>query len=114
LTFFFAEICAKRIELIKEAVPAATRLGVLVNPANPSGETALIVDACCARATGAAAPPRSTRSGSKLINLSRFWNNPAGTRLVLSKRRAVLRPSHSRRRGLDAETAWQTDRGEHN
>jgi ABC-type uncharacterized transport system substrate-binding protein len=41
LTFFFAEICAKRVELIKEAVPGATRLGVLVNPANPSGEMAL-------------------------------------------------------------------------
>jgi putative ABC transport system substrate-binding protein len=41
LTFFFAEICAKRVELIKEAVPGAIRLGVLVNPANPSGEMAL-------------------------------------------------------------------------
>ena len=41
LTFFFAEICAKRVELIKEAVPGVTRLGVLVNPANPSGEAAL-------------------------------------------------------------------------
>ena len=41
LTFFFAEICAKRVELIKEAVPGSTRLGVLVNPANPSGEMAL-------------------------------------------------------------------------
>ena len=41
LTFFFAEICAKRVELIKEAVPEAIRLGVLVNPANPSGEMAL-------------------------------------------------------------------------
>jgi putative ABC transport system substrate-binding protein len=41
LTFFFAEICAKRVELIKEAVPGATRLGVLVNPAKPSGEMAL-------------------------------------------------------------------------
>ena len=50
LTFFFAEICAKRIELIKEAVPAATRLGVLVNPANPSGETALTAMQRTARA----------------------------------------------------------------
>jgi putative tryptophan/tyrosine transport system substrate-binding protein len=41
LTFFFAEICAKRVELIKEAVPGAIRVGVLVNPANPSGEMAL-------------------------------------------------------------------------
>ena len=41
LTFFFAEICAKRVELIKEAVPGATRLAVLVNPANPcSGQLA--------------------------------------------------------------------------
>jgi putative ABC transport system substrate-binding protein len=50
LTFFFAEICAKRIELIKEAVPAATRLGVLVNPANPSGEAALTAMQRTARA----------------------------------------------------------------
>jgi putative ABC transport system substrate-binding protein len=41
LTFFFAEICAKRVELIKEAVPGAIRVGVLVNPINPSGEMAL-------------------------------------------------------------------------
>jgi len=41
LTFFFAEICAKRVELIKEALPETIRLGVLVNPANPSGEMAL-------------------------------------------------------------------------
>jgi putative ABC transport system substrate-binding protein len=49
LTFFFAEICAKRVELIKEAVPGATRVGVLVNPANPSGEMALTA---MARAAG--------------------------------------------------------------
>ena len=41
LTFFFAEICAKRVELIKEAVPGVIRLGVLVNPYNPSGAIAL-------------------------------------------------------------------------
>jgi putative ABC transport system substrate-binding protein len=41
LTFFFAEICAKRVELIKEAIPGTARLGVLVNRANPSGEAAL-------------------------------------------------------------------------
>ena len=38
---FFAEICANRFELIKEAVPGGTRLGVRVNPDNPSGEMAL-------------------------------------------------------------------------
>lgn len=33
-TFFVAEVNAKRLELIKEAVPDATRVAVLVNPAN--------------------------------------------------------------------------------
>jgi putative tryptophan/tyrosine transport system substrate-binding protein len=36
LTFFFAEICAKRVELIKEAIPTLTRVAVFVNPANPA------------------------------------------------------------------------------
>ena len=35
LTFFFAEICAKRVEMIKEAIPTLVRAAVLVNPANP-------------------------------------------------------------------------------
>jgi putative ABC transport system substrate-binding protein len=41
LTFFFAEICAKRVELIKEAIPTLTRLAVLLNPANPSSAIAV-------------------------------------------------------------------------
>ena len=36
LTFFHAELCAKRVELIKEAIPTLTRIAVFVNPANPS------------------------------------------------------------------------------
>jgi putative tryptophan/tyrosine transport system substrate-binding protein len=36
LTFFFAEICAKRVELIKEAIPSLSRVAVFVNPANPA------------------------------------------------------------------------------
>jgi putative ABC transport system substrate-binding protein len=41
LTFFFAEIAAKRIELIKEAIPTLTRVAVFVNPANQSTPIAL-------------------------------------------------------------------------
>ena len=41
LTFFFVEICAKRVELIKEAIPALSRIAVLINPANPSHLLAL-------------------------------------------------------------------------
>jgi putative tryptophan/tyrosine transport system substrate-binding protein len=42
INFFNAEVSAKRLELLRELVPAATRLAVLVNPANPSNmETTL-------------------------------------------------------------------------
>jgi len=41
-TFFFPEICAKRVELIKEAFPAISRLGVLVNPGNQAHPMALM------------------------------------------------------------------------
>jgi ABC-type uncharacterized transport system substrate-binding protein len=34
-TFFNPELCAKRLELIKEAVPPTTRVGILLNPENP-------------------------------------------------------------------------------
>jgi putative ABC transport system substrate-binding protein len=43
LTFFLAEICAKRVELIKEAIPTLTRMAVFVNPANPSHPIVLAV-----------------------------------------------------------------------
>jgi putative ABC transport system substrate-binding protein len=43
LTFFYAETCAKRVELIKEAIPALTRVAILVNPANPGSIGALPV-----------------------------------------------------------------------
>jgi putative tryptophan/tyrosine transport system substrate-binding protein len=34
INFFSAELAAKRLELLREVVPAATRVAVLVNPAN--------------------------------------------------------------------------------
>jgi ABC-type uncharacterized transport system substrate-binding protein len=36
LTFFVFELNAKRVELIREAIPTLTRAAVLVNPANPA------------------------------------------------------------------------------
>jgi len=36
LTVFFSEICAKRVELLREAIPTLIRAAVIVNPANPS------------------------------------------------------------------------------
>jgi putative tryptophan/tyrosine transport system substrate-binding protein len=52
LTFFFAEVCAKRVELIKEAVPALTRVAILINPANPAMTIALTVMQRTASALG--------------------------------------------------------------
>ena len=34
INFFAAEVAAKRLELLRELVPAAARVAVLVNPAN--------------------------------------------------------------------------------
>ena len=34
INFFNAELAAKRLELLRELMPAATRVAVLVNPAN--------------------------------------------------------------------------------
>jgi putative ABC transport system substrate-binding protein len=34
INFYSGEVTAKRLELLRELVPAATRVAVLVNPAN--------------------------------------------------------------------------------
>jgi putative tryptophan/tyrosine transport system substrate-binding protein len=41
LTFFNPELAAKRLELLKEIVPTLTRVGVLLNLANPMNEPTL-------------------------------------------------------------------------
>jgi ABC-type uncharacterized transport system substrate-binding protein len=61
LTFFFVEICAKRVELIKEAIPALSRIGVLINPANPSHLLALPAMQGMASALGAELVPVETK-----------------------------------------------------
>jgi putative tryptophan/tyrosine transport system substrate-binding protein len=43
VAFFFAEICAKRVELIKEAIPSLTRIAVFVNPGN--SVTSMMIEA---------------------------------------------------------------------
>jgi putative tryptophan/tyrosine transport system substrate-binding protein len=41
LSLFVAEHTAKRLELIKEAVPSLTKVAVLLNPGNPSTQFVL-------------------------------------------------------------------------
>ena len=53
INFFNAELVAKRLELLRELVPAATRVAVLVNPANAATtETTLRDVEAAARAMG--------------------------------------------------------------
>jgi putative ABC transport system substrate-binding protein len=52
INFFSAELVAKRLELLREMVPAAARLAVLVNPAGPTPEITLRDVEPAARATG--------------------------------------------------------------
>ena len=53
INFFSGELTAKRLELLRELVPAATRVAVLVNPANAATtETTLRDVAAAARAMG--------------------------------------------------------------
>jgi putative ABC transport system substrate-binding protein len=47
VNFFSEELVAKRLELLRELVPAATRVGVLLNPGNP-GKTLHEVEAAAA------------------------------------------------------------------
>jgi putative ABC transport system substrate-binding protein len=52
INFFSAELSAKRLELLRVLVPAATRVAVLVNPTSPITETTLKDVEPAARAMG--------------------------------------------------------------
>src|SRR6478672_1338412 len=52
INFFNVEVTAKRLELLRELVPGAIRVAVLVNPANPAAETTLRDVEPAARAMG--------------------------------------------------------------
>jgi ABC-type uncharacterized transport system substrate-binding protein len=52
INFFSSELAAKRLELLRELVPAATRVAVLVNPTFPDAEPTVRDVAAAARAMG--------------------------------------------------------------
>src|SRR5262245_27488250 len=52
INFFSGELVAKRLEILHELVPAATRIAVLINPANPLAESTVRDVEAAARALG--------------------------------------------------------------
>ena len=52
INFFTAELAAKRLELLRELVPGAARVAMLVNPTSPNFETTSRDVAAAARAMG--------------------------------------------------------------
>jgi putative tryptophan/tyrosine transport system substrate-binding protein len=52
VNFLTTELTAKRLQLLRELVPAATRVAVLVNPNNPNAEATLREVAAAGRAIG--------------------------------------------------------------
>jgi putative tryptophan/tyrosine transport system substrate-binding protein len=52
INFFNSELVAKRLELLREMVPTATRVAVLVNPGGPTAETTIRDVEPAARAMG--------------------------------------------------------------
>jgi putative tryptophan/tyrosine transport system substrate-binding protein len=67
VNFFAGELVAKRLELLRELVPRAARVAVLVNPAGPDAETTLKDVEPAARAIGLQIPVLNA-STSREIN----------------------------------------------
>ena len=94
INFFNVELVAKRLELLRELVPAATRVAVLVNPANASNTEATLRDVqSAARAMGAANPgPQRQHQPRNRCGLRNFCAR-AGRRAFRRRRRFFHQPT---------------------
>ncbi len=76
INFFGGEVVAKRLELLRELVPAATRVAVLVNPTGgPSVETTVRDVEAAARAMGLQIRGRARARVRALWGLSGWRGN---------------------------------------
>ena len=105
INFFAAELTAKRLDLLRELVPAATRVAVLVNPTSPLAETTLRDVEPAAPRHGAANPgpqrqhqprdrrglrnPRARAAGRPLRRPRPLLHQPASTIVNSAARHAV-------------------------
>src|SRR5262245_6467510 len=66
INFFTAEVAAKRLDLLRELAPAAARVSVLVNPANPTSTESTLRDvSTAARASGLRLQVLNASTGSE-------------------------------------------------
>jgi ABC-type uncharacterized transport system substrate-binding protein len=66
LTLLSVELSSKRLQLLREAIPQASRVAVLWNPGNPAAKDYLEQTKGAARALGVELAPVETRSASDL------------------------------------------------
>ena len=97
INFFAAELAAKRLELLRELVPSATRVGVLVNPANAANTEATLRDVEAAagamglqiRRSSTRAPTARSMQPSQVLCTS-GPDAPVGSGPLFSSRRVQL------------------------
>ncbi len=93
INFFNVEVVAKRLELLRELIPAVTRVAVLVNPAAPAEISVRLLQRLCASGptrSSSAATPSSTADGCNLPTWRRATRFPQHTRDVIFPKPAVL------------------------
>ena len=112
INFFTAELAAKRLGLLRELVPAATRVAVLVNPTDPIRvETIMreVTDGC--RRHRAAIPGRQRQHQPRDRRSLRNARARAARRSVRRSRPLLLQPARptcrSRRRAMRFPRATQ-------
>ena len=66
LSDFNAGVVAKRLELLKELLPSASRVGILLNPANPSNPLQLKLTQAAAPTLGVALLPLEARAADDI------------------------------------------------
>jgi putative tryptophan/tyrosine transport system substrate-binding protein len=99
INIFSAELTAKRLELLRKLVPAATRVAVLVNPANAVNTEPTLRDVqSAARAMGLHRPSQVLgASGRTRCSSAPTSSSSAGVSNWPTWRRATRSPRHIRR-----------------
>jgi putative ABC transport system substrate-binding protein len=80
INFFSGEVGAKRLDLLRELVPSATRIAVLVNSANPATESTVRGVETAARVTGLQIQILNARTSREISEAFAKRLRPSGAR----------------------------------